>query len=81
MTKAQALSPRLPYAVEEGSDPDGDVEEHGLDVSLLQVIQELGETGHGLERNQVVGVVFVVHAVDHGRQQLGPVLPYLQGQR
>lgn len=71
----------MPYAVKEGPDPDGDVEEHGLDVSLLHVIQELGEAGHGLEGNQVVGVVFVIHAVDHGRQELGPVLPHLRGKR
>ena len=67
----------FPYAVKEGPYPDGDVQEHGLHVPLLQVLQELGQAGHGLQCHQVVGVVSVIHAVDHGRQQLGPMLMHL----
>lgn len=69
----------FPYAVKEGPDPDGDVQERGPHVPLLQVLQKLGQTGHGLQGHQVVGVVSVIHAVDHGRQQLGPMLMHLGG--
>lgn len=70
----------IAHAVKERPDADGNVQQHGLHVPLLQVMQDFGEAGHGLQRQQIVGIVLVVHAVDHGGQQLRAVPPDLPGE-
>lgn len=70
----------IAHAVKERPDADGDVQQRGLHVPLLQVMQDFGEAGHGLQRQQIVGIVLVVHAVDHGGQQLRAVPPDLPGE-
>lgn len=54
------------------------MEQHGVDVTLFSESQDLGEAGHGFQGHQVVGIILVIQAVDHGSQQLRPGLPRLQ---
>lgn len=55
------------------------MEQRGARVALLQVIQDFGEAGHGLQRQPIVGIVLVVHAVHHGGQELRAVPTDLPG--
>ena len=68
-----APAPCPAYAVEEGPDPDGNVQQHGAQVLALHQLQEPCQAHHGLQGHQAVRVVPVVQPADHGCQELGAV--------
>ena len=54
-----------------GSNAQGYVNEYGSDVPLVNLLKDSGQARHGFHGDEVLWVLTVVHASQHGTQYCG----------